>query len=517
MLLSNLEIFYDLGHYPFWVDEADTALYARGIARTGDTYAMIDHNVFAVRQGTSLENLRGRYQPPGPFYFDAPFVGREGTGAFWPRFPFALCGLLTMMLMVYWMWRDNADPMLWIVFSIGLVTNVSLMLYFRQCRYYGLTTLLTMAAAYCYLHWDGRRRWLVIFSILATLLLLSQYMFYGALFVAIGCDYLLFQRKERRLSWRELAMVIGPQIVLAAIVVWIWNPIKDVKPSVPGRNPLFDKLLIFLWNFRDMNVCECGVGLLMLISPLLYFFDRNRWLLRLPLAILSYTLIITALSPQPAGATAAADVRYLSAILPLCILLTSLVIITLARHTWFVAIPLALLAFGTNTLNVPWQPHHWRSSIYLWVDELKTARSTSTQLTIDWINENVQPGQSVWVYPDYMTYPLMYHAPHALYAWQLFLPRQEQFENLPPIHFLIEEAPDYIVAFGRNPQIGQGLEYVKKHLNVDYDPYSTLDVYWDDMTRPELSQHSFKLRDDYNPDGEGVYILRRHELKPTAP
>jgi hypothetical protein len=157
-----------------WCDEVDTAMYARGIARTGDTSAVIDHNLYAFRGGSCLVDLRGRYMPPASFYLAAPFVGRQGTGAFWPRFPFAVCGLVSIALVLFWMGRDGASTLFWTLMSVGLVTNVSMFLYFRQCRYFGLAALLSLSVAYCYLHWDGRRWMLVGCSILAGLLMLTQ-------------------------------------------------------------------------------------------------------------------------------------------------------------------------------------------------------------------------------------------------------------------------------------------------------------------------------------------------------
>ena len=164
---------------------------------------MLDHNIYAWRGGTSLIDLRGRYAPPAPFYLAAPFVGRSGTGAFWPRFPFAVCGLLSIALIVYWLWRDAASRIMWAVMSLGVVTNVSLMLYFRQARYYGLASLLSLAAAYCYLHWMRRRRMLLLFSVLAILLMVTQYLPYAGLMISVAVDYIVFGRHSRRLTARN--------------------------------------------------------------------------------------------------------------------------------------------------------------------------------------------------------------------------------------------------------------------------------------------------------------------------
>ena len=192
LVLSCGLIFFQLGHYPLWVDEADTALFARGIARTGDMSALIDHNLYVYQLGGVLKNLHGRYQPPVPYYLAAPFVGVSGTSSLWPRIPFAICGLLSVVLMLYWMYRSRLSAAAWIVFSIGLLCNVSFFLYCRQCRYYSLTILLSLVIAYLYLNWKGRR-WELAGIVLASILLLgTNELSYAALYAVLSCDYLLF-------------------------------------------------------------------------------------------------------------------------------------------------------------------------------------------------------------------------------------------------------------------------------------------------------------------------------------
>ena len=156
LAVSGWLLFFRLGHYPFWDDEASTALYARGIALTGDTMCLQGHNLYAYRNGTSLRNLHGRFEPPVPNYLIAPFVGPDGTGSLWPRVPFATCGLLSVAFMLFWMSRSQLTTAYWIAFSIGLLGNVEFFLYCRQCRYYPLSFFLSIVIIYFYLNWKGR-------------------------------------------------------------------------------------------------------------------------------------------------------------------------------------------------------------------------------------------------------------------------------------------------------------------------------------------------------------------------
>src|SRR5262245_4653408 len=131
-------LFARLGHYALWDDEAGTALSALGVWRTGDTSAMLDHNIAAYESGKDLINLKERLMPPLPAYLTAPFVGVFGRNSLAARFPFALCGMACVALMVCWAWQSRAPADALYFLGIALLTNVSFFLFCRQCRYYGL-------------------------------------------------------------------------------------------------------------------------------------------------------------------------------------------------------------------------------------------------------------------------------------------------------------------------------------------------------------------------------------------
>jgi hypothetical protein len=511
LLVSNSLLFYRLGHYPLWCDEADTALFARGVMRTGDLSAVIGDNIVANRSGACLQDLRNRYQPPLPYYLAAPFVGTDGTSAFWPRLPFAVCGSLSVLLMLYWMARSQLSITSWIVLVLGLFGNVSFFLYCRQSRYFALAILLTVTIGYLYLHWNGKWWKLAAMLVASLLLLATHYLAYAGLYAALACDYFLFERRRQRFPLAQFLWLLVPQVLIGGFIVWVYNPIGSAAvPHAAGRNWVFDKLTLLWFCLRDMNACEFGVGLLMLFAPALYFLNKNKWLLRAPFGIWAYVVTVTICSPQPLEISTYYDIRYISALIPLCIFTTALAVLALSWHKWFIAIPLALVAFGTNVLNFPLQPSNWHSALYQWIGELEADRITSTQRVIDWIDKYVQPGQSVWVVPlELFTYPLMYHDPSVVYAWQLEPPPKGQFRNLPPIDFYGNAAPDYIIVFGRQAEAQTAIREYKKQLNVDYLLADTLDVFWNDLTRPELYSHTFKPVIPHNAANEAVYIWRR--------
>ncbi len=532
LLVSIFFLFFQLGFYPFWGDEAETAIYARGIARTGDSLALIDHNLYAYRNGSLLKNLHGRYVPPLSLYMAAPFVGRNGTGTFWPRFPFAVCGLATVAFMLYWMKKTQFSTAAWIATSIAICCNISLYLYCRQCRYYGLAILLSVIVAYLYVEWNGRRSGVIWLAVVSILLMYTHYLAYAGLYFAIACDYFLFSGKKKPLSVSNWAIVLVSQLIAGLLILKFYNPMgANTVPPMPERYWIVDKLILVYWHFKDINYCEFGVGILMLATIPLYWMTRNKWLLRGAVALISYVLCVVILSPQPPKFTYGADVRYIIGIIPLCIVLSAYALATLARHWISIVLVTAPFFFGWNIANHPIPPEEstrirspftgedWQSRPYEFAKELFADRETSIGMAADWINKHVSKGQTVWAFPgDDAEAPLMYHAPTPTYCWHLSAPQngvfsshQEQFRQLPPAHFFGGCNPDYMIAFGPlgRQDIEKSIAEMKKARNLDYQLIDRLLVFFDMRTRPEFTLRSFSKTKDYNENYETIYIYKK--------
>ena len=514
--------FVDLGHYALWDDEATTALSAIGVWRTGDTSAVIDHNIVAYDGGLELHDRHFRYMPPLPAYLAAPFVGLMGASSLAARLPFAMAGFAAIIILLCWLWQERTN--LLTVGLVGLATlgNVSLFLYFRQCRYYGIALLFSVALVYVYLRWEELPKPALIFSVLSIGLLASNYLNYVALYSCLSVDYLFWRRKRWRIGWRQWLMACLPQIVIGVPLLLIWNPVRQVTERAAASgflSFLAGKIVLLYMNLRDLDQCEFVVTLLLLLLPLVYFIERDSWILRGAVALLVYILATTVVSPQLVDPTMGAAVRYLVPIIPLAIFLETAVIQSICRRRWWLAIPLAALAFGTNALqlnpyfkierpNMPFFNNDFRSTIFLYIGELLNPRSDPIEQTAQWINRNVPPKASIMVLPDYSAYPLMYHAPKAIYAWQIPTPVPAQFRLLDPIHIRGVVAPDYLIAFGRFPDVDDFLKNAQARA-IDYRPIARLDIFWLRSHRPELIWRSFKPITNFDSELDAVYVFQR--------
>ena len=148
-------------------------------------------------------------------------------------------------------------------------------------------------------------------------------------------DYGIWGRRRRAIRGVNWLILVVPQILVAAIVCPIWNPIARaagaIEPASISANThplamattshdwLGGFLTLFWWNLRDLVACDFVVLPLLVLCPLLYFKRKSPWLLRAPLSLMIFLGAIAFFTAHPVGGEGNAEVRYLAPLLPLCI------------------------------------------------------------------------------------------------------------------------------------------------------------------------------------------------------
>jgi hypothetical protein len=235
------------------------------------------------------------------------------------------------------------------------------------------------------------------------------------------------------------------------------------------------------------------------------------------MVVMVYTASVSLLSPQVTTLSLLADIRYLVPLIPVFIALGVRTLLLLCGSHRVIFVILAILCFWTNLLHAPSAVKKEHRFIALeFIRELLLPIKEPYRPAADWINTHLSEGDTIWVLPDYMAYPLMYHAPKAVYAWQLNAHQQgeDQYKNLPRIHFSGLEVPDYIIVFG--PQVKQILKMIEEYRakGILYKEVDMIDAYWRDVYRPELFWRSFRSIEGYDLETEAVYVFK-HMPSPT--
>jgi hypothetical protein len=508
-ILGAILLFAGIGSHALWDDEAMDALNAKAILESGDTVAHVGHNLVAYREGLLLVKGRQQGMPPLPGYLAASSMSLLGKTSFAARLPFTLCGVATIVLALCYACRLGLTWLELVIVSAALLGNVSFLLYFRNSHYYGPGIMLTTACLITY--WMGLRTAAsqILFGLFSALLLLSNYTWCVALYACIGMDVVLWRRDFFRMGVLPFIRVLTPPFIAGLIILWKWNPLGTKLGGYLHGSTFAERVKLFFWNWRDMNNCEF-ISYGIILGALFFALFRGHVILRrLLLSLIVYTLVITALSTQLLETASLADIRYMAGALPICIAITAVILVMAVRKQILLGMGLTVVACGTSLLNggnVRFLPEEYISEVFSPTeDPYKPAAS--------WIRENVPDGDTVWVLPDYMAYPLMFHAPNAVYAWQLRpdQKKDDQFKDFPDIHFQGLVSPDYIVAFG--PVVMQLRSMLEqwKSMGANYSEIYRMNTFWKDLYRPELFWRTFHPIRDFDPETQGIYIFKKQK------
>jgi 4-amino-4-deoxy-L-arabinose transferase-like glycosyltransferase len=519
-----------LGTYALWDDESLTAMTAGSVWRTGDTSAWVDgHNLLAYNHGLLIKGFFDRYSPPLQFYFLAPFTGLLGQSTFICRLPFAICGLLTIGLILRWMWQINPPALAWWAAAVIILTDAEFFLFSRQCRYYALVMLFSVAVAFSYEKWINRRGSILPLISALLALLVSHYLNYAAVVACLVADYGLWGRHRRSLSRSDRAKLILPQLLVGAVVCSIWNPAarsatvaaaghartlsaaEYASTAVPFASVRWfhDALVLMAWNWRDMLQSNFFILPLLVVCPALHLWNKNTWLLRTPAALFVFIATITLLTAHPIDGASDADIRYLAPLLPLGIGLA--ILAAAAIQPLKVPLKVALLVFAAIPIFLaPPEPDASplasATAMRFYRELWQPQREPYTPVAA-WINTHTAPGATVYVQPSFMAYPLMFHAGQALYAWQLPDPPRPEYARVNEALIEGRTAPDYLIAFGPYTKSIDATRAELESRGVHYRKIETIHVFWHDLFRPERINRMFTT---VTPKpGEEVYIYHR--------
>ena len=512
----------NLGHYALWDDEANTAIFAANLWNFHDLLAWDGTNIIAFRDGLELTGIKNRVFPPFQYVWAAPWIGVFGRTAFVARFPFVLAAFGGFVLWAHWLRKARIDWHVQLLYVMAILGNVSLFLYSRQSRYYGLSWALSVAFVYLYVHRAESRRLKVLLALTGMVLMATNYLTYGATMICFGLDYLLFELWKKKDTWAERLLFFASQVGFVAALISVFNPLgRKVTPYVPV-SWWGDKMKLFWWNLRDLNACEFFWPPFIVFALVAFFAGRLRdvWLFRAVLALALYAFVASVLSQQPVGWAVVADIRYMAAAIPLCIFIgvRTLSSVSLKGRAGLAAQVVAVVIGAFFFLTT--YPHAWfaklssspdpidhRSTFVEFLGELKNPPRQAYRETAEWLNAHAAPGATVAVHPDYGGYSLMFHAPQLVFMWQFNPDRRAEYPMLPDPHFRFLTVPDYFVSFGPDVNWARGvIPQISAQTGVRYDPEVRLDVAGVDKSRPELFWRTFKTVPMSNPDYEATYI-----------
>lgn len=355
-LVTALLLFPNLGDISLWTDEAETAVIGRNILTFGAPVMYDGRNLMTYYPPLYNDQYVEVVLPWLQYYVTAASFALFGMSTATARLPFALCGVLTVVL--FYRLVRRLDPSRWVATTATLLagTSIPFLLLMRQCRYYALTALFTVWLVSGYLDLIERRRggvWQVIAA--AALLFHSHYVVCLGMVAGLGIHWLLHHRTALPIKAVAgtaagfLALTV-PWVVYARFwqhsYVW-FSPMKgfdyyaqyllDLNEYVvpPLLWAVLGGLLIARPGWRVLHIVAAaavwlatiralpGAGVLTTVLIGVYLFLALRWARRQGGQASSCSLVVLLIGVVPlvlALLSPHQEFRYVVGLVPLCYL-----------------------------------------------------------------------------------------------------------------------------------------------------------------------------------------------------
>jgi hypothetical protein len=426
-------IFTNLGAGYLWADEGDTAVLASNILKFGvpkawDGVTFIDSD-FGTRENDQLVMVSS---PWVQYYVTAASFLAFGQNTFAARFPFALAGWMSILLVYFIVWQVTTNR--WAAFSAAvlLILSVQFLLYSRQSRYYALSMLFTCLLIWTFLQMKSLRE-SVFFALLAILLFHIHPI--GIVPIGVLAIFTLLLRQfalQRRWFWLAL-----PTVIIFTIPWFAF-----AHPGYTENALLVPSIRDFLVRFAQYSI-ECAsvtplVGIVLLSVVLLvhrrqgfgFLSSRERDLLLVILGVaLSYGVAMAL--TQRTAALWVTGTRYTSAIIPLVAMAAGVLMVKIVHQRVVVWMSILLVFAFTNLGQLtPWvlwadknpNPENKIVAVHvpqrtidgliatgplLFVRDLFRANPGTVAASCEFLRKNAGPGDVVIT--NYESEPLYFH------------------------------------------------------------------------------------------------------------
>jgi len=480
-------------------------------------------------------------------YLAALSIATFGDSTWMARLPFALCGLGSLILF----WRIlslefPANNILKLYAQASAALSVPLLLYFRNCRYYGLSVFLTMGILLCYRRFLKNRHVLdaAAIGVLAGLLSLNSILNCACLMGGLFARHLIFHRRIlSRQDWLKaaVALLLGGALVLPyaweSVVPFMTRSREYAHAVNAPANPSFPRFFAeMVWRnlvgISSANAVPWSIGVCLLVfllwkgSKAIETQAVRKGALELLATIAGFIVVLSILTPQNATTSSIADLRYFTPMLPLMAALVGVVFWWIHQCSPLVSITLLLVYLGTDLLALNPLTPRVRWLLPDFCKEIVNPYPTSCSETCAYLRANSQQDDTVWLFPDYMGKPLMYYLGDKL-KFRGILDRttllpKEAVAKLDREMFIENVFPNWVVSFGRNPEVSSTVAGFSRPLPgtntaYRYTRVKVIDVYFDQIQRPELPFHSFGPWRGFDKSSGSVYIFKRSETPLLIP
>lgn len=517
-LIACALILPNLGDRRLWQDEAEAALVAKNILRTGLPLGWDGRLFVSQLSGREMTgSFLWAWTPWLMHYVAALGMAVSGEDAFGARWPFALLGCLSFPLFYQVTFRLSQDRSLSLLASALLLGSIQYLLLMRQCRYYALLPVLFFLALWGYDALPSKRGVTLLSLGLVGLFHSNQV---SCAIVAMGfvLHAVLFRRREGV----GIHLLVSGLFLAAGSVPWVLaTGLLDRAPSRSGFGINLLGTLIMSNRYICPWLVLAGMGIAYLRKR---FQPRPIDALCLCMLAPAFVFLPQFLWPNP---------RYVSFLLPVgAILLARAIREAHAFRPWL-GFLLATVSAGSNVLVIPLPallPAQigrtqfdggletgadavklgWlRSELGGYVYELTHACRGPDEALVSFIEANTSPDDLIFITNDWL--PVMFHTGRRLAGVASpAVHRRPGWGHLPSYLWDTTQARWFVLRpTGSNPRDRARMLAVFARLGIRVERTFYLDV--DDVqwiNRPMLSKHVFQPREGSS-NGMEVWLLKR--------
>jgi 4-amino-4-deoxy-L-arabinose transferase-like glycosyltransferase len=378
-VIGAVLIFTNLGSDYLWEDEGDTAALASNILKFGvpkawDGAAFLDSD-HGARLNRDLVMVT---HPWVQYYLTAASFLVFGQNTFAARFPFAVAGWMSILLVYFFLWRFLGNRRTAFSAAALLVFSVQFLLYARQCRYCALNMLLIVWLFWSFFGMKSARDCMLF--ILASVCLFHTHPYGLAPVVALGALSIIYRPFAIQRRW---VLFAAPAIALLTLP---WLALSSLSSSGSALNTTAAQSPAEFIERCAQAFIECtsvtpliGSAVVLLFAALLVrakksasgkektdaettpledapaFLEMNQMsiLLSVFATILLYALA-TAIT-QSSDSLWLAGMRYASAVLPLAAMAAAIIIVKASRGNALIWLSLLFVfAFTKLAQLTPW-------------------------------------------------------------------------------------------------------------------------------------------------------------------
>jgi hypothetical protein len=268
LLLGAILIFTNLDRSALWQDEGETACVSKTVLQYGVPKGTDGLNSFSQQQGLELgENNEWKLHPWFQYYWSAIFISITNGSTFSLRFPFALLGFGSLILMYFVAIEIFKDKKAALFSTLLLATNLSFLLLTRQVRYFPAVSFFLLLGLLAYFKTKDQPKlsiWDVIYVLAGILLFTSQY-FYGiALWVGI-IVYSFF--REKAVLKKQLILHTILSVICLPYLIWMLDNPYAKALTESGSGQFFQNFMVLL---DKVNAHILSLPILLIIIALIY-------------------------------------------------------------------------------------------------------------------------------------------------------------------------------------------------------------------------------------------------------